>query len=65
MCARVRGTSRLTNREMVKLDFGGSEGGGLGEKFKVYLGLQCVWWVGTYAIIYRFQPTVRLMATVR
>ena len=34
-----------------------------GEVFKTFLALQTSWWVVTYAVIYRFQPTLRVLRT--
>lgn len=35
----------------------------VGEKFRTYLALESVWWVGMYAICFRYKPTMAIMRT--
>ena len=35
----------------------------MGDKFKTYLMIQTTWWVGVYALCYRYQPTRLVMQT--
>ena len=41
----------------------GYSGDTMGEKFRTYFAIETAWWVGVYAICYRFQPTIALMRT--
>ena len=41
----------------------GFSGDTMGEKFRTYFAIETAWWVGVYAICYRFQPTIALMRT--
>jgi hypothetical protein len=41
----------------------GFSGDTMGEKLRTYFAIETAWWVGVYAICYRFQPTIAIMRT--
>lgn len=55
----------LVRRDSSTLDADGTPKRDWGEKFKVYLFIECgIWLPGCYLACYRFAPTIRLMQTV-
>ena len=65
--AGIRSTNKKQRIRMVHVASSGFStgfsGDTMGEKFRTYFAIETAWWVGVYAICYRFQPTIAIMRT--